>query len=64
MVAGLPKDPAEPVRSIGIPLALNPLAHQRGAPRRIRSHNAFADTNLGMMIGGFALRGEARSIDI
>ena len=64
MVAGLPKDPVEPVRSIGIPLVLSPLAHQRGALRRIRSHNAFTDTNLGMMIGGFALRGEARSIDI
>jgi hypothetical protein len=64
MVAGLPKDPVEPVCSVGISSVLSPLTSQRGAPRQTRSPNAFADASLGMVIGGFSLRGEARSIGI
>lgn len=62
MVAGLPKDPIEPARSIGIPSPLSQLTSQRGAPRQTRSPNAFTDASLGTVIGGFSLRGEARSI--
>jgi len=64
MVAGLPKDPIERVRSIDIPFALSPPTSQRGAPRQTRSPSALTDVNLGTVIGGFSLRGEARSIDI
>ena len=62
MVAGLPKGPIEPGRSIGTPYPLSPLANQRGAPRQTRLPNAFTDASLSKAIGGFSLRGEARSI--
>ena len=64
MVAGLPKGPIGPARSIGIPSSLSQLTSQRGAPRQARSPNAFTDASLGTVIGGFSLRGEARSIGI
>ena len=64
MVAGPPKGPIEPERSIGIPSPLSQLTSQRGAPRQTRSPNAFTDASLGTVIGGFSLRGEARSIGI
>jgi len=64
MVAGLPKDPIESARSIGVLSASSQLTSQRGAPRQTRSPSALTDVNLGTVIGGFSLRGEARSIDI
>jgi hypothetical protein len=64
MVAGLPKDPIEPARSIGVPSASSRLTSQRGAPCQTRSPNLPTDASLGTVIGGFSLRGEARSIGI
>ena len=64
MVAGLPKGPIEPARSIGLPSELSQPTSQRSAPRQTRSPNAFTDTSLGTVLGGFSLRGEARSIAI
>jgi hypothetical protein len=64
MVAGLPKDPIEPACSIGVLFVLSQPTSQRGVPRQARSPTVFTDASLGTVIGGFSLRGEARSIGI
>jgi len=64
MVAGLPKDPIERVRSTVLPLVAGQPTSQRGVSRHTRSPDALADASLGTDIGGFFLRGEARSIGI
>ncbi len=59
MVAGLPKDPIGRARSIRLFIFH---ASQRGATCQTRSPNTPTDACLGEAIGGFSLRGEARSM--
>ena len=64
MAAGLPKDPLERARSIGVLFPLQSQISQRGAPSQIRCPDASTDASLGTVIGRFSLRGEAQSIGI
>ena len=64
MVAGLPKDPIERTRSIASLYVSVCHASQRGVLRQTRSPNPHTDARFGTAIGGFSLRGEARSIGI
>ncbi len=64
MAAGLPKDPIEPVRSTDVSLTSPLFGIRRGTPRQGRSPSPLKDASLGTVIGGFSLRGGARSIGI
>lgn len=66
MVAGLPKDPSECTSSINSPLALGFESTYQSArcPTSGPIASAQADASRSTVVGGFSLRGEARSIGI
>jgi hypothetical protein len=64
MVAGLPKDPIERARSTVLPFAASLPSQSAWCPTSDPIAQRFGDASLGTEIGGFYLRGEARSIGI